>query len=164
MRSVLALILAGFALATLPGKSASSTSQLGLALIRHFEGYSPTPYVDPAGHKTIGFGHLIREGESFDFVLPMQADSLLRVDVAETERHLLKAVHVELGQWRFDALVSWTYNLGLGNLRRSTMLKRINQERHDEVPREMRRWVYAGGKRLNGLVLRRKTEAALYSL
>jgi lysozyme len=71
-------------------------------------------------------------------------------------------VSVPLFQGQFDAVVSWTYNLGEGALKSSTMLKKINATRHDEVPGQMKRWNKAGGKVVRGLERRREAEAALY--
>jgi lysozyme len=80
----------------------------------------------------------------------------------EFEGYVQEAVDVPLKQNEFDALVAWTYNLGPGNLRSSTMLKRLNDSCFDEVPSEMRRWNKAGGKVVNGLVRRREAEALLF--
>jgi lysozyme len=74
------------------------------------------------------------------------------------------SVSAPLFQGQFDTVVSWTYNLGEGVLRSSTMLKKINAARHDEVPGQMKRWHRAGGKVLKGLERRREAEAALYTL
>ena len=73
-------------------------------------------------------------------------------------------VSVPLFQGQFDAVVSWTYNLGEGALKSSTMLKKINAARHDEVPGQIKRWNRAGGKVLTGLERRREAEAALYEM
>jgi lysozyme len=71
---------------------------------------------------------------------------------------------VPLFQGQFDGVLSWTYNLGEGALKSSTMLKKINAARHEEVPGQMRRWNRAGGKVLKGLERRREAEAALYQM
>jgi lysozyme len=67
-------------------------------------------------------------------------------------------------QRQFDAVLSWTYNLGEGALKSSTMLKKINAARHDEVPAQIKRWNRAGGKVLKGLERRREAKAALYRI
>ena len=72
-------------------------------------------------------------------------------------------VEVPLHQYQFDALVSWTYNLGPTNLKSSTMLKVLNEGKYNEVPDQMRRWNRAGGKVLEGLVKRRDYEARLFA-
>ena len=64
---------------------------------------------------------------------------------------------------RFDALRSFAFNLGAGALQRSTLRRKVNREEHDAVPTEFRRWVWAGGRKLKGLVRRREAEPALYA-
>ena len=110
----------------------------------------------------IGYGHTkgVKRGDEISVA---QADNFLRQDVKVAERAVNRAVNVSINQDQFDALVSWTFNLGSGNLNRSTMLKRLNEKKFDEVPCEMIRWVYAGGKKLNGLVKRRYAEAELFN-
>ena len=71
---------------------------------------------------------------------------------------------VLLFQGQFDAVLSWTYNLGEGALKSSTMLKKINAARHDEVPAQIKQWNRAGGKVLKGLERRREAEAVLYRI
>jgi len=73
-----------------------------------------------------------------------------------------EAVNVPLSQNQFDALVSWTYNLGPSNLNKSTMLKVLNNGEYEEVPAQMRRWNKAGGKVLEGLTRRRNAESLLF--
>ena len=71
-------------------------------------------------------------------------------------------MEVKLNQNQFDALVAWVYNLGPSNLKSSTMLKVLNEEEWEEVPRQMKRWNKAGGEVLRGLVRRREAEAMLF--
>jgi lysozyme len=68
----------------------------------------------------------------------------------------------ELAQCRFDALVSFTFNFGAGNLQASRLRRAVNRGEHERAPGELARWVYGGGRRLAGLVRRRKAEAVLY--
>lgn len=138
-------------------------SDNGLAIIRQFEGYSPFVYNDAAGLPTVGFGHLIRPGEKFSQpLLPKEAEELLKKDVVSTERGVNRRAHVKLWQKQFDALVSFTFNLGEGALSKSTLLKKVNAGQHGDVPPEFGKWVFAGGKKLRGLILRRDAEAMLY--
>ena len=92
-----------------------------------------------------------------------EVENLLRQDVATAERAVLRLIHVPLTDEQFDALVSFTYNLGSGALQRSTLRRVINRHHHADVPRQLRRWVYAGGRKLKGLVRRREAEARCYS-
>lgn len=141
-----------------------SISNFGLNIIKHFEGFESQAYVCPAGHLTIGYGHLIQDHEkdSLRTVSEDQALDLLRKDVSEAESAVRRLVQTELTQGQFDSLVSWTYNLGHGNLRRSTMLRRINSGKHHDAYLEMKKWTRGGGKVLRGLVARREIESFLY--
>ncbi len=137
----------------------------GLRLIKEFEGFEPEIYLDAAGLPTIGYGHLIRDGEYAMFkngITESAAGALLAKDVWAAERAVLRLIKVPLTDNQFDALVSFTFNLGGGALQRSTLRRRINREEHEEVPEQLMRWVWAGGRKLKGLVRRREAEAALY--
>ena len=83
-------------------------------------------------------------------------------EIEEYENYVNTAVNVPLSQNQFDAIVSWVFNLGNGNLQASTMLKVINSGDHAGVPAQIKRWNKAGGKVLEGLVRRREAEALLY--
>lgn len=140
-------------------------TQNGLDLIMRFEGFSATTYICPAGYPTIGYGHVVKTYEDFfGGISEAQAQLLLRADIQIAERAVLRLIHVPLSDGQFDALVSFTYNLGAGALQRSTLRRKVNREDHIAVSREFMRWVYAGGKRLKGLVNRREAEVELYSL
>ena len=80
----------------------------------------------------------------------------------QIEKYVNDNVTVELNQSQFDALVAWTFNLGVGNLRQSTMLRKLNEGDYQSVPSEMNRWNKAGGKTLDGLIRRRKAEGLLF--
>ena len=136
-------------------------SQEGLELIKKFEGCKLKSYKCPAGVWTIGYGHTedIKEG---DIVSPEEANKLLRADVFKFEEYVTDNVIVNLTQNQFDALVAWTFNLGVGNLRNSTMLKKLNNADYTSVPFEMKRWNKAAGKTLDGLVRRRQAESLLF--
>lgn len=141
------------------------TSVAGRTLVKHFEGFSPVTYIDAAGHPTIGYGHLIKDGEVFNEpISPEEAEQLLRRDLREAEKAVNRKVAVTITQNQFDALSSFTFNLGSGNLKRSTLLRKVNSEDHEEATSEFNKWVYAGGKKLKGLVLRRMAESKLYGL
>ena len=140
------------------------TSAAGFALIQQFEGFSPTPYLCPAGFRTIGYGHLIREAElgRLTRVNEAEAGTLLVRDVKIAEAAVGRFIAVALHPNQFDALVSFTFNLGAGALQRSRLRRVINRGEHGAVPAELMRWVWAGGKKQLGLVRRRAAEAALY--
>jgi lysozyme len=137
----------------------------GLALIKQFEGFSPTVYICPAGYHTIGYGHVVKlqEWEKFaSGITTEQAEALLRQDVQTAECGVLRLIIVPLTDGQFDALVSFTFNLGAGALQRSTLRRKVNRGDHAAVPAELRKWVWAGGRRLEGLIQRRGAEIVRY--
>jgi lysozyme len=140
-------------------------TQEGLELIKRFEGLSPTVYICPAGYPTIGYGHVVKPQEREQFaggITTEQAETLLRQDVQTAERAVLRLITVPLTDGQFDALVSFTFNLGAGALQRSTLRRKINRGDHTNVPAEFRKWVWAGRRKLEGLVRRREDEAYHY--
>jgi len=138
-------------------------TQDGIDLLKRFEGFSSTVYICPAGYPTIGYGHLVRSGESYTEISETEAEELLRKDVESAERAVLRLVNVPLTDGQFDALVSFTFNLGSGAFQRSTLRRKVNRQAHAEVPDQLMRWVWAGGRKLNGLIRRRESEALIYS-
>ena len=139
-----------------------NVSQKCVDLIKHFEGFEDTAYLCPANVWTIGYGRTrnVKEG---DKVTEVQAERDLLEELEEFKHQVLDSVKVELKQNELDALTSWTYNLGVGNLNSSTLLKKLNIGNKEEVPAEMLRWNKAGGKVLAGLTKRREAEAELWA-
>jgi lysozyme len=136
-------------------------SQEGLALIKKFEGCELKAYHCAAGVPTIGYGST--HGVTMDMQITQEeADELLMDDVSKFEEAVAKAVKVPLEQNQYDALVSWTFNLGPSNLSSSTMLRVLNEGNYEEVPAQIKRWNKAGGKVLQGLIRRREAEALLF--
>tara|TARA_B100000214_G_scaffold372929_1_gene352166 strand:- start:963 stop:1406 length:444 start_codon:yes stop_codon:yes gene_type:complete len=133
----------------------------GLSLIKKFEGCKLQAYYCSGGVLTIGYGHTGGVKET-DVITQEEADKLLKGDVLRFEKYVEDNVKVELDQSQFDALVAWTFNLGVGNLKSSTMLKKLNNGEFESVPFEMRRWNKAGGKTLDGLIRRRQAESLLF--
>jgi|TARA_X000000950_G_scaffold279175_1_gene371341 lysozyme len=133
----------------------------GLALIKKFEGCELEAYQDAVGVWTIGYGHIkgVKEGMT---ITKQQAEEMLEEELIEYENYVKEAVKYQLDQCMFDALVSWTYNLGPSNLNSSTLLKVLNAGDYDGVPEQIKRWNKAGGKVLQGLVRRREAEALLF--
>jgi lysozyme len=135
----------------------------GLRLIRRFEGFSAVPYLCPAGYLTVGYGHVVKNPAAFrQPITEDEATEILVLDIQKAEKAVLRLITVPLSDGQFDALVSFTFNLGSGALQRSTLRRKVNREDHDEVPAEFLRWVWAGGRKLKGLIRRREAEAALY--
>lgn len=139
-----------------------STPQLLLAsqLCRRFEGYRDRAYVDCVGVVTIGYGSTgpdIKLGMTCD---KLWAEQRLLKDLSWFWSEVYKASPILLTQppMRGAAVLDWTYNLGAGRYRASTLRKRVNAGRWDDAAAEMRKWVYGGGKKLRGLELRRDEE------
>lgn len=143
-------------------ESKMKTSEVGVEMIKEFEGKRQVAYQDPAGVWTIGYGHT-KGVEKGQLCIEKTCDRFLREDLEEVEEYIDRLVEVPLTQKQYDALVAWTFNLGPGNLSESTMLKKLNAGDYDAVPDEMRRWNKADGEVLNGLVRRRDAEATLFS-
>lgn len=144
-------------------------SNKGIALIKRFEGFFSKPYKDPIGIPTIGYG--------FTYYLPsrikvtlqdkpiteQQATEMLKEVLKGYESDVLRLVKKPLTQNQFDALVSFTYNLGATNLSKSTLLRKLNVNPNDpSISLEFVKWNKAGGKVFRGLTLRREAERDLY--
>lgn len=122
------------------------------------EGLSLEAYEDCAGVPTIGYGHT-KDVKMGDRISKYWAKELLKDDVREVELQV-QALGVAQTQGQFDALVSFTFNLGIGRLKNSTLLKVIREGGSmSAIKKEFKRWVYAGGKKLRGLERRREWEA-----
>lgn len=134
-----------------------------LALIRQFEGFAAQPYTCTSGFLTIGYGHVIRAGELFNApITEDEADALLRTDVLTAERAVARLVKVTLAQCEYDALVSFTFNVGAGALTCSTLLRLLNSGDKQAAARQLLRWDYSRGKKQPGLTRRRQAEMALF--
>ena len=136
-------------------------SEKGIELIKSFEGLRLEAYLDSVAVPTIGYGHTrgVKLGQT---ITQEQADALLEEDIHEFELAIQRLVHVNLTQNQFDALVSFTFNLGIGSLKQSTLLKKLNAGDITGAANEFNRWVYAGGKKLTGLVKRRSAERLMF--
>lgn len=139
-------------------------SSAGLTLIRQFEGFSPTPYRCPAGIWTIGYGHVLLPAEEGSLlrVDEAMAKTLLRGDVRHAERAVRRLIRTPLTQSQFDALVSFTFNLGAAALQRSSLRRSIHRREEGEVAQQWMRWVWGGGRKLAGLAKRRAAELRMY--
>jgi lysozyme len=143
-------------------------SVAGLELIRSFEGYHRklpngdcTTYRCPAGVLTIGFGNTegIKEGMVWTRA---EAEAALLRELAQFEAAVDRLVTVELNQNQFDALVSFSYNCGIGALQKSTLLKKLNTGDYKGAASQFKQWNKGGGRVLPGLVDRRAREATLF--
>ena len=151
-------------------------SENGKKLVRDAEGFFSKPYNDPAGHATIGYGHLLHRGNvtaadraQWGTLSEPQARKLLDGDINEVAAQVKSLVKVPLTQGQFDALVSFGFNLGTGKggLGDSTLLRKLNEGDYAGAQKEFGRWVKATDTNGNlitlpGLVTRRANEAALF--
>jgi len=138
----------------------------GLELIKHFEGYMHKAYLDTALVWTVGYGtthfkyRKVGEGDS----LSMKTASLI-LESQVNDHYSLAVEHMvsaKINQNQFDALVSFAYNLGVNALRKSTLLKYLNQGKYKKAAKEFKKWKYVKGKPSKGLLFRRNEEAKLF--
>jgi len=140
-----------------------STGAKGLELIENFESLRLKRYLDSAQRPTIGYGHLILPDETFEGAITLaKAQYLLQHDLGISERGVRIFITVPLTQNQFDALVSFTLNLGIGSLKHSTLRHLLNQKRYHPAAEEFLRWDRAGGVIVPGLARRRRAERALF--
>ena len=137
-------------------------NQAGIDLIRHYEACRLKAYLCPAGKLTIGYGHTGPEVHQGQTITEEQAMALLHKDLAWAEAGVERLITVPLTDNQFAALVSFTFNVGVGALERSTLRKKLNAGGYDAVPEQLMRWIRAGGKILPGLVARRQGEGELW--
>lgn len=137
-------------------------SQKGVNLIKEFEGLELKAYKDAVGIVTIGYGSTGPHVSMGQTVTQAEAEALLMKDVSRFEIGVEQLVKVPLNQNQFDALVSFAFNLGLGNLGSSTLLRKLNSKDYVGAANEMLRWNKAKGKVLKGLTRRRVAEKALF--
>lgn len=136
-------------------------TQQGLDLIKKYEGLRLEAYKCPAGVWTIGYGHTkgVYKGMS---ITKEEAEKLLKQDVSVFELQVINTVG-KLSDCKIDALVSFAYNVGIAAFRNSTLCRKVKANSDDPAIRnEFGKWVYAGSKKLQGLVKRRAEEAEMY--
>ncbi len=140
-----------------------------IQLIREFEGCELRVYLDSAGLPTIGIGHLIRPGESLTTITKEQAEDLLRQDMQQATRSVLRLITRPLTDNQYAALLSFTFNTGGGALQSSTLRMKCNRHEDIAVPAEFLRWDKVKDPKTKlyrksaGLLRRRKAEARLYA-
>jgi len=136
-------------------------NSLGLKLVKHFEGCRLEAYLDQGGVPTIGYGHIK------DVVMGLtwtqeQAEEALKEELDATEEGVKKLVKVKIDDNQLAALTSFAYNVGLGNLQKSTLLRWVNKL-NQNVTSEFLKWNHVNGRVDNGLTKRRQTEADLFA-
>ncbi len=149
-----------------------------IEMIKHDEGVKTRPYQCPALLWTVGVGHVIDPNhakvpfaqrknlpipEGWDRTLTMdEVNAILKQDLARFEAGVMRLCPKGKSQGQFDALVSFSFNVGLGNLQNSTLRMKHNREDYEGAAEEFLKWNKAGGKVLKGLDKRRRGERALY--
>ncbi|MGO2242740.1 MAG: lysozyme [Halomonas sp.] len=141
------------------GATAGALS-IATAVVSYYEGYEPTAYRDPVGIATICYGHTAtaRMGQTLS---QAECTELLQADLGNAFNAVDQRAQIALPPPTRAALASFVYNVGEGAFARSTLLRKLNAGDMHGACHELSRWVYAGGKRLNGLVTRRATEREL---
>lgn len=141
--------------------SKMQTSDMGIMLIKNFEGLRLTAYQCSAHVWTIGYGHTagVKPG---DTITVDQAGQFFRDDLSQFEVAVSSLVSVPLSQHQFDALVSFTFNLGESNLKNSTLLKKLNAGDYSGAAEEFPRWNRADGRVVEGLTRRRLAERDMF--
>lgn len=150
-----------------------------IKMIRHHEGVKATAYRCPARLWTIGVGHVIDPNHArvpfadrLNLELPAgwnrtlsqdEINDILRKDLARFEAGVHRLCPGEMTQGQFDALVSFSFNVGLGSLQKSSLRMKHNRGDYEGAAEEFLKWAKAGGKVLKGLLKRREDEKALYS-
>lgn len=138
------------------------TSAAGIALIKNYEGLHLAPYLCAAKIWTIGYGHTrtVRAGLT---ITPEQANQMLDDDLRLVERAVTRLVTVPLNDNQFAALVSFAFNVGIGNFEQSTLLRLLNRGWYEQVPAQLTRWNRTNGEALGGLSRRRAAEGRLWN-
>lgn len=138
-------------------------NEAGLSLIKRFEGLRLTAYKDAIGVWTIGWGHTGPDVTPGLKISEAKAEELLRGDLERFEKGIQNlTVGCELTDNEFAALVSLAFNVGLGNFKSSTLLRKLKEGKYQEASEQFVRWNRAGGKVLTGLTKRRLAEKALF--
>jgi len=143
------------------------TGKAGKALIKYYEGIKLKAYLCPAGIPTIGYGHT-KDVKMGMVITESQADEFFDIDLTEFELQVSDAVKVPLSQNQFDALVAFTYNEGIGNLKTSTLLKMINARDYFHAADQFIKWNKVKNPKTgvyevcDGLTTRRLAEKKLF--
>lgn len=131
-------------------------------IIKKYEKFEMRKYKCPRGIDTIGYGHVILPHERLNKINEKEAERLLEIDLQKAKAAVNRNIKVALNTHQYEALLSFTFNVGGAALQRSSLRQKINREEHEQVMGELLRWVYAGGRVMRGLVARRMEEGRLY--
>lgn len=151
--------------------SRRQVSSRGAAAVEHFEGWRDHPYNDSEGNATIGYGHLLHHGPvtstdiaKWGHIPRSEGKRLLLADMAEAIRAVKRSVKVPLTQGQFDALVSFTFNIGPAGLAESQALQDLNLGHYGKVPSDFLHWDHdSRGNVVPGLYRRRREEGEMFA-
>lgn len=136
----------------------------GVDFLKRWEKLFLVVYPDGYGYDTVGYGHRVLDGEDFsNGITEDEAENILLSDLEWAELAVNKYVKTDLTQNQYDALVSFTFNVGASAFKKSTLLKLVNIPGDDDEDEQFKRWVKAGGRRSRGLERRRKAEIAVFN-
>ncbi|WP_319372162.1 lysozyme [uncultured Ilyobacter sp.] len=142
------------------------TNAEGETLIKDFEKLRLKAYLCPAGVPTIGYGATRYEDGTKvklgNTITKERAEKLFKSLVNDFEKDISKLIKVDLNSNQFSALVSFAFNVGVGNFKNSTLLRKINSGDLEGASKEFERWIYSNGKKLRGLIRRREAEKELF--
>ena len=136
--------------------------KLATPFITESEGLRLEVYKDSAGFPTIGYGHLLLPGEKFTKITKEKANELLQNDLSIADGAITQYVKVPVNNNQRAALLSLIFNIGRGNFVKSTLLKKLNEGNYQEAGDRFLRFVFSGGKKIQGLVKRRERERELF--
>ena len=143
------------------------TSKKGIELIKQFEGFSPVPYLCPAGKMTIGYGHVIEANPFLKRVTREEAEAILWQEIKRVDKYLNRVIKVKLTQGQFDAICSLVFNWGFGNFSKSKGLANLNNKEYKKASVEFfsksKGVVNIKGKFSRGLYRRRQAELGLWN-
>ncbi len=145
----------------------SESLSLAVEIAKPFEGLRLSAYHDPVGYPTIGYGHLLsrnrwEELDRWADISEAEAEQLLQEDMGRAARSVERLILLPLEPEQEAALIDFAFNCGAGNLQASTLRRVVNRGDYEDAPRQFRRWIYARGRRLPGLVIRRQAEADMW--
>lgn len=134
-------------------------------LIKKYEGLRLKPYICPAGYWTIGYGKVITKEQAIQLskgITKEQAEEWLKQEVYKIFYTIFPWIYVSLHPYCWDAITSFSYNVGCYAFKASSLRKKINRKEFYEASNEFLKWVYGGGRKLRGLEIRRKEERELF--
>ena len=146
----------------LKSRAAVGALALALGVVTYWEGFEREVYIDPVGIPTVCYGHVVPKSIKVGTKFSSEAcHEILMSDLTIAANAVRDNVRVEIPEYTKAAMISFVYNAGIGNFKRSTMLKLLNEGKWVEACHELPKWVYAKGKKLKGLVNRRQAEMQL---